>query len=84
MGNRTAKNFKRAVDHYKKRLLGTDLMSKSEVLKMRSVINSYLGLLMHYKTYNLRHKTLFKDLPCAFYKYGYFSVELDVYKLNKD
>lgn len=38
--------------------------------KMRCTLNSYLGLLSHYKSYHLR-QTLFRNLSFA-YHYGYY------------
>jgi hypothetical protein len=61
IGNRTKGNFYQAIqihnetaDHHKP--------DKSEIKSFQSSINSYLGIMKHYKTFNIRKKMLFNIL----------------------
>ena len=61
IGNRTKGNFYQALqihnetaDHHKP--------DKSEIKSFQSSINSYLGIMKHYKTFNIRKKMLFNIL----------------------
>ncbi|HFI4797954.1 TPA: hypothetical protein ACGQK4_003696, partial [Elizabethkingia anophelis] len=82
IGKRTARNFKKMIDHYKKTIVRRRL-SFNELEEFRSVLNSYLGMLSHYSTYRLRFNTLFKDFSCVFYQYGFFSSDLNKFILNR-
>jgi len=43
---------------------------------IRACVNSYLGIMRHYKTYNIRKKVLLsKTHPHALLKYGYLCVK---------
>lgn len=48
---------------------------------LQSRVNSYLGALSHYKSYNIR-LNLFGSRP-QFYRHGYFTNSLLIYQLNK-
>lgn len=83
MGRRTAKKFKSTVYYYRQ-LFGSRKLHVDEVKKLRSILNSYLGLLKHYHTYKLRRDMLFKKPACIFYQYGFFSPSLTKITIYKD
>lgn len=58
------------------------LSSKSEPRKLLSTINSYLGLLSHYKSYHIR-QTLFGNLAFV-YQYGCYHRGMDKLQLIND
>ncbi len=59
--NRTKNNFYRKTISINKKLKKMDI-EKTDQLSLISSINSYLGLLKHYNTYNLKKKILIKNL----------------------
>jgi len=50
--------------------------TQATLSSLRSSVNSYLGIMRHYKTYNIRKKVLLsKTRPHALLKYGYLCVK---------
>lgn len=47
--------------------------TKEERQAFQSSMNSYLGIMKHYKTYNLRKGMLFKNLSAWWWNYVYLS-----------
>lgn len=43
--------------------------TKEDIRSMRDVLNSYLGLMSHYKVYHLLYTLLQKKAPAVFDKY---------------
>jgi RNA-directed DNA polymerase len=76
IGKRTAGKFKKLIYTYKKQI-EEEHFSVKEIQNMRAVLNSYLGLMSHYKTYHLRYNSIFKKGANAFQKYGFFSENLN-------
>jgi retron-type reverse transcriptase len=76
IGKRTAGKFKKLIYTYKKQI-EEEHFSVKEIQNMRAVLNSYLGLMSHYKTYHLRYNSIFKKNANAFQKYGFFSENLN-------
>ncbi|MDR1808975.1 MAG: RNA-directed DNA polymerase [Prevotella sp.] len=78
-GKRIKSNFKRAAAQCEK-----ELSAGGNPSKVRSTLNSYLGLMKHFDTYNLKKKTLWEsgNLHCL-YEHGYFTNHFWKYKLNK-
>ncbi|MGB1315392.1 MAG: reverse transcriptase/maturase family protein [Chitinophagales bacterium] len=74
VSNRTKINFKHCILHWE-RFLKHHNPTISDLNQMRAAINSYLGILGHYRSYNIRHKLLLKNRSKLLYKYGYvFSI----------
>ncbi|WP_374465592.1 reverse transcriptase/maturase family protein [Chryseobacterium sp.] len=76
IGKRTAGKFKKMIYAYKKQTEENQHYSAEDLRKMRAVLNSYLGLMSHYKTYRLRYNLIFKKAPNVFDQYGFFSNDL--------
>jgi RNA-directed DNA polymerase len=72
IGNRSKIQFKNKLSKIATYLQQNNVILQKTAHHMVSVTNSYLGLLSHYNTYNLRHKLLFSKPPCLLYKMGYF------------
>ncbi|MDR3219111.1 MAG: RNA-directed DNA polymerase, partial [Dysgonamonadaceae bacterium] len=75
IGNRTKKTFRRIIkdidDHLK-----TAPPSVQELRSMRATVNSYLGLMNHYRSYNIRKKILMhRERRLLLMKYGYLKVK---------
>jgi hypothetical protein len=92
IGNRTKRKFHRAVSECDKRLARVEILekregitkaSKVEIEKVRATINSYLGVMRHYRTYNLRKKTLLKKKHRAIFKYGFLETHLHKYSIHR-
>ncbi|RLJ22929.1 hypothetical protein CLU97_4742 [Chryseobacterium sp. 7] len=62
---------------YKKQIEEKPHITAEDLRNMRAVLNSYLGLMSHYKTYRLRYTLLHKNAPAVFDKYGFFSKNLN-------
>lgn len=77
IGKRTAGKFKKQIYTYKKQIQERPHFSVEEVRNMRAVLNSYLGLMSHYKTYRLRYNLLYKKAPDIFAQYGFFCKDLN-------
>jgi hypothetical protein len=71
IGNRTKKKFNETIAQ-SNALLSSGAPDKEELRAIRSVVNSYLGIMQHYKTYKIRKKTLLdRKNPPLILKYGY-------------
>ncbi|MDR0332938.1 MAG: RNA-directed DNA polymerase [Dysgonamonadaceae bacterium] len=80
IGNRTKKKFRQAVAE-SNRILTANKPHREDLEKVRATLNSYLGIMQHFKTYNIRRKTLL-DKSHEFFKYGYLEKGLTKYKLK--
>lgn len=72
IGNRTKGNFFQAVYRYNQLILHKEA-DKIDVVKFIATMNSYLGLLKHYNTYNIKKKILYK-ISKSWYKSLYLDV----------
>ncbi len=83
IGNRTKGNFYQAVEKQNK-LIKNHKPSKKEKLSFLSSMNSYLGLIKHYRTYNLKRKIL-KKINSCWKNYFHFNQRKDkfVFKEKK-
>jgi hypothetical protein len=71
IGNRTKKKFIEII-RKTNALLSTKIPDKNDLASIRSSVNSYLGIMKHYRTYNIRKKYLLdKNHPPLIFKYGY-------------
>ena len=77
--NRTKTNFANAV-FYWDRYFKSHPVTQEALEQMRASINSYLGILSHYRSYNIRRKYLLNKSH-IFFRYGYFTNGLKCYKL---
>lgn len=66
IGNRTRGRFVNCIRHYNK--IAEHGLALSNLERFVSSINSYLGLMRHYKTYNIRHRLL-RELHKEWWKY---------------
>jgi hypothetical protein len=74
IGNRTKKKFIQTI-RQTTLLLSRGNLTGNDLMSIQSSVNSYLGLLKHYKTYNIRKKVLLdKERPSLLLKYGYLKV----------
>lgn len=83
IGNNTKTKFKALVLEYTN-YFNKKTVPLATILKFRDSVNSYLGSMKHHKTFNLKHKTLFKKQPNALYNYGYFTSNLNIYKIKNN
>jgi len=81
IANRTKKNFAAGVRFWNNRLSSGEPTS-AELAEMRACINSYLGIMMHHYSYNIRKKALL-DKENLFLKYGYLNAGLRRFVLKK-
>lgn len=69
--NRTKKKFHHCLSYWNRRIKREPL-DKAAVEKMRASINSYLGVMQHHRTYNIRRKALFEKKNLL-YDYAYLT-----------
>lgn len=82
--NRNKRKFICTVDQWNSYLsnyASVDDVPKTSLFEMRASVNSYLGMMRHYRTFRLKYKILAKKMPL--YRFGYFSNGLESYKLKK-
>jgi retron-type reverse transcriptase len=79
--NRAKHNFYLCVKGWEQ-FLASHSPQKNDILQMRSSLNSYLGLMRHFKTCNIRRKVLLGEAHLLF-RYGYFTDKLLKYKVVK-
>ena len=83
ISRRTKSNFIQCIDYWNRRLSVIENPSLDELEKMRACINSYLGLMKHHYSYNIRKKILL-ERPNQFFKYGYLLNGLHCFVLKKE
>jgi len=59
-----------------------ETVERKEVEKVRATLNSYLGIMKHHCTYNLRRKALLKK-NYRFFDYGFLTNNLEKYQMKK-
>lgn len=72
IANRTKGNFHKAIEEQNK-IARDHKPTKEEQQAFQSSINSYLGIMKHYKSYKLRKAMLFKNLSAWWWNYFYLS-----------
>lgn len=60
VSKRTKSNFIKSVHYWNHRLSAVENPSLEELKNMRACINSYLGLMQHHRSYNIRKKILYE------------------------
>jgi RNA-directed DNA polymerase len=81
IANRTKGNFYNAIEKQNKIAIDHK-PTKKEQQAFQSSMNSYLGLMKHYKSYNLRKKTIFKRLSGYWFNHVYLSGGIAKFKLK--
>lgn len=72
IANRTKSNFYIAIERQNK-IIRDHKPSKEELAAFLSSMNSYLGIMSHYKTYKIRKRMLLKNLSGWWWNYVYTS-----------
>ncbi len=80
---RTKANFMSSLDLWDKHLSKESNCKKTELEKMRSTINSYLGIMQHHKTFRLKQK-IFSKKSRLIFRYGYLGAGMNTYYLKKN
>lgn len=83
IGNKTKMKFKALVLEYAN-YFEKKKVPIATISKFRDSVNSYLGIMKHHKTFNLKLKTLVKKQPNLIYNYGYFTSNLNIYKIKNN
>lgn len=73
IANRTKGNFYETITLWNKVIREKKKLNTAEQKSFLSSINSYLGIMKHYKTYKLRKKMLLENLSAYFWNYFYIS-----------
>lgn len=71
VSNRVRRNFERAVWDWALRLQETAAPDQEMLVRLRASVNSYLGILRHYRTYHIRERVLLQGRHDNLYRYGY-------------
>ena len=71
MANRTKGNFYQSIETWNIIIRAEKKLTKEEQDGFLSSMNSYLGIMKHYKTYKLRKKMLKENLSAYFWNYFY-------------
>jgi len=82
ISNQTKGNFYKSIQKHNK-IVVIAKPSKKEISYFLSSMNSYLGLLKHYKTYRLRKRMLFKNIHFWWWNHVNISVEMDKFVVIK-
>lgn len=80
--NRIIRNFNRQVIFFDLLHKKNTHVSFNEIMCSYRIINSYLGIMSHFNTYNIKWKVLFKKHHELF-RYGYITRRLKSFKLKK-
>jgi RNA-directed DNA polymerase len=72
IANRTKGNFYKAIQKHNE-VVRISKPTKAELISFLSSMNSYLGIMKHYKTYKLRKRMLFKYLSGWWWNQAYLS-----------
>jgi RNA-directed DNA polymerase len=83
ISNRTKNNFYQAIQNINLKMSEIPQFSWAELCDIRTILNSYLGIMQHSDTYNLR-KRMMKRLIGRFYDFFMVSGKLDKVTINKE
>ena len=72
IASRTKGNFYNAIEKHNK-IVRNHKPTKEEQQAFQSSMNSYLGIMKHYKSYKMRKKMLFKNLSAWWWNHVYLS-----------
>ena len=79
IANRTISNFYNAIKK-QNQSIKNNILSNEQKQKFLNSMNSYLGIMQHYKTYNMRKNMLFKNLDKIWWQYFYLSKNAKKFK----
>ncbi len=82
IAKRTKGNFHNAINR-QNTIVRKHKPSVDEQKDFINSMNSYLGILKHYKTYKLRKKTIFKNLSAYWFNHVYLSDDIGKFVLKK-
>jgi RNA-directed DNA polymerase len=82
IANRTKGNFYEAIERQNK-IARENRPSKEEKEGFLSSMNSYLGIMKHYKTYNAKKRMIFENLSGGWWNYVYLSGALTKFVLKR-
>ncbi|MEI6048758.1 MAG: reverse transcriptase domain-containing protein [Bacteroidota bacterium] len=82
IANRTKGNFYAAIEKHN-RIVQEHKPDREEQKAFFSSMNSYLGIMKHYKTYKLRRKMIFKNLSGWWWNYVYLNGGLSKFVLKQ-
>ncbi|MFA7096642.1 MAG: RNA-directed DNA polymerase [Salinivirgaceae bacterium] len=83
VSNRTKNNFYQAIQKINKTMAEVPEFSWQQLCDIRAILNSYLGILQHAATFNLR-KNMMSRLIGRFYDFFFVSKKLDKVIINED
>ena len=81
IANRTKGNFYNAIEK-QNQIARNHKPTKEEQQAFQSSMNSYLGIMKHYKSYNLRKRMIFKRLSGYWFNHVYLSGEIAKFVLK--
>ncbi len=82
IANRTKGNFYNAIQKHNQVVVNAK-PTKTEICSFLSSMNSYLGILKHYKTYKLRKKMLLKHIHYWWWNHVNLSAEITKFVMKK-
>ena len=83
VSNRTKNNFYQAIQKINKTMAEVPEFSWQQLCDIRAILNSYLGILQHAATFNLR-KNMMNSLIGRFYDFFFVSKKIDKVIINED
>lgn len=72
VSNRTKRNFERNIRDWSDRL-ESSVPDRTDLVRLRASVNSYLGILRHFRTFNIRKRVLLMGRCPSLLRYGYLS-----------
>ena len=69
VSSRTKGNFYRSINKWNTKINTVNGLTKEDKAEFQCTVNSYLGIMKHYKTGNLRSKIIFEKTDKKFWKY---------------
>lgn len=82
VGSRIKGNFHQAIKEQNE-IIKSQIPSKSEIAAFVAIMNSYLGIMKHHKTYNLRRKMISQILSENWLKYTYITNNFGIFGMKK-
>lgn len=82
IASRTKSNFYQAIEKQNK-IARDHKPSGQEIEDFIAIMNSYLGIMQHYKTYKMRKKMIFKNLSAWWWNYIYLTGGISKFAMKK-
>jgi len=82
IANRTKGNFYNAIQKHNQVVLNSK-PTKTEICSFLSSMNSYLGIMKHYRTYKLRRNTLLKHIHYWWWNHVNLTTEITKFVVKK-